>query len=62
MLLRYPSTMSLFVALALGNIRSQANSENAKKLLGIGTFTYEESEWKKLNKELRNYTYRIEVL
>lgn len=38
-----------------------ANSDNARLLLGKGTFTYEESEWKKLNKELRNYTYTIEV-
>src|ERR1700690_3855235 len=44
-----------------GSFDVTANSENAQKLLGKGTFTYEESEWKKLNKELRNYTYTIEV-
>jgi hypothetical protein len=44
-----------------GQYAVTAHSENAKKLLGVGTFTYEESEWRKLNKELRNYTYTIEV-
>ncbi len=38
-----------------------AHSENAKKLLGVGTFTYEQSEWNKLNKDLKHYGYSIEV-
>ena len=38
-----------------------AHSENAKKLLGVGTFTYEQSEWQKLNKDLKHYGYSIEV-
>ena len=45
-----------------GQYAVTANSENAKKFLGVGTFIYEESDWKKLNKDLRNYTYTIEVL
>jgi len=44
-----------------GHYDVTARSENAQKLLGKGTFTYEDSEWKKLNRELRNYTYTIEV-
>jgi hypothetical protein len=38
-----------------------ARSENAKKLLGEGTFTYEQPEWTKLNKDLKHYGYSIEV-
>jgi hypothetical protein len=38
-----------------------AISENAKKLLGAGTFTYERSDWEKLNKDLKHYGYSIEV-
>lgn len=38
-----------------------ANSENAQKLLGKGTFTYEQSEWKRINKDLKHYGYTIEV-
>ena len=38
-----------------------AHSENAKKLLGVGTFTYEQAEWQKLNKDLKHYGYSIEV-
>lgn len=45
-----------------GQYAVTAHSENARKLLGVGTFSYEQAEWKKLNKDLRNYTYRIEVL
>lgn len=44
-----------------GHYDVTAQSENAQKLLGKGTFTYEEAEWKKLNQELKNYTYSIEV-
>jgi hypothetical protein len=38
-----------------------ARSENAKKLFGEGTFSYEQSEWIKLNKDLKHYGYSIEV-
>ena len=39
-----------------------AHSENAKKLLGEGTFSYQQSEWTKLNKDLKHYGYTIGVL
>ena len=45
-----------------GHYDVTAHSENARKLLGAGTFTYEQSEWKKLNRDLNHYGYRIEVL
>lgn len=38
-----------------------AHSENAKKLLGVGTLTYEQRGWVKLNKDLKHYGYTIEV-
>ena len=39
-----------------------AHSENAQKLLGAGTFNYEQSEWVKINRDLKHYGYTIEVL
>jgi hypothetical protein len=44
-----------------GQYAITANSENAQKLLGAGTFVYEQSEWAKINRDLKHYGYSIEV-